>query len=249
MNKKRENKSPNRTNSPGGKKGLLFMALFQRAFFPHVAIRVLFLSLVIARPAWADDLTGAPHDDPKDLLPPVTQDTSSSSANDRGFLPLPSWARGQVMPPLPQALKPMGKKVVVLTTPPVAAPQPLAPPKDTSAPKVTTVKPTPPAPPSAPAPTPALIAVSPFLEWIKSNPQAASEQARLQASTYTAGSDANAAAPTMNANGTPSGNGNPPSVSAAQPPAPYWLPPLIDSATFGTSSGGSSAAIYTTPQR
>lgn len=157
---------------------------------------------------------------------------------------MPSWARGAVMPPLPQVLKPMGKKVVVLTTPPVAAPEPLAPPKEGAPSTVSVAKPTPVVP--APPTTPALIAVSPFLEWIKANPQAAAEQARQQANTYAAGSDANAAAPTTNANPAPNpGNGGAP--ASAQ--APYWLPPLIDSAPFGTGATGSSAAIYSTPQR
>lgn len=220
------------------------MGSFKRATFPHV-VPLLFLLLIAgAKPVFADDLTGMPHDDPKDLLPPPAQEATSSSF-DTGFLPMPSWARGAVMPPLPQALKPMGKKVVVLTTPPVAAPEPLAPPKEGAPSTVIVAKPTLVTP--APASNPALIAVSPFLEWIKANPQAAAEQARQQANTYSAGSDATAAAPPTNANAAPNTNGNAPGAGVA--PAPYWLPPLIDSAPFGTSTTGSSAAIYSTPQR
>jgi hypothetical protein len=201
------------------------------------------LALTNVKPACADDLTGLAHDDPKDLLPPAALAASSSPSYDTGFLPLPSWSRGAVMPPLPQVLKPMGKKVLVLTTPPVAAPAPLAPPKDNSSATVVISKPTPVANPAASSPTPAMIAVSPFLEWIKSNPQAA-EQARQQANIY-------AASPASNS--TPA-NGNPaPGAPPAAGVAPYWLPPLIDSAPFGTntgaSTGGSSAAIYSTPQR
>jgi len=220
------------------------MGSFKRATFPHVMLLLIPLLLGAAKPVLADDLTGMPHDDPKDLLPPPAQEATSSSF-DTGFLPMPSWARGAVMPPLPQALKPMGKKVVVLTTPPVAAPEPLAPPKEGAPSTVIVAKPTLVTP--APASTPALIAVSPFLEWIKANPQAAAEQARQQANTYTAGSDANVAAPTTNANS----NGNAPGagVTAAPAPAPYWLPPLIDSAPFVTSTNGSSDAFFTTPQR
>jgi hypothetical protein len=220
------------------------MSFMKRAPFPHVVPLLLLLSLAAAKPVFADDLTGMPHDDPKDLLPPPVQEAASSSF-DTGFLPLPSWARGAVMPPLPQALKPMGRKVVVLTTPPAAAPEPLAPPRETAPPTVIVAKPTPVAP-ASPS-TPALIAVSPFLEWIKANPQAAAEQARQQANTYTAGSDANPPAATTNGNAAPNTNGTAPGSSTAA--APYWLPPLIDSAPFGAGATGSSAAIYSTPQR
>ncbi|MEI9998745.1 MAG: hypothetical protein WDO13_06025 [Verrucomicrobiota bacterium] len=142
------------------------------------------------------------------------------------------------MPPLPQALKPMGGKVAVLTTPPVPAPAvPLAPPKDATVEKL---KPVAPAPP-APAPSPALIAVSPFLQWIKANPQAAADQARQQAGAYQAGSDAATApaAPVAPNAGTPTGPIE----------APYWMPPLIDNSSFGTLPSGSGAAIYTRPQQ
>ncbi len=209
------------------------------------------LSLAAAKPVLADDLTGMMHDDPKDLLPPTAQEAPSSPSYNTGFLPLPSWARGATMPPLPQALKPMGKKVVVLTTPPVAAPQSLTPPRDQTTSTVTVARTTPVSPTPA-AQTPAMIAVSPFLEWIKANPQAAAEQARQQAGTYAAGSDANAAVPPTTG-AAASNNSNAPvaGTTMAPPSAPYWLPPLIDAAPFGTSSspGGSSAAIYSTPQR
>ncbi len=150
------------------------------------------------------------------------------------------------MPPLPDVLKPMGAKKAVLTTPPVAASAPLAPPKDAEKPTVVVAKPTVVAP--APAPSPALIAVSPFLDWIKANPQAAAEQARQQASTYQAGDPTGpvVAAPAPNA--APNNSGTVPVVVG---PAPYWMPPLIDAAPFTSNSGnitGSGAAIYSTPQ-
>jgi hypothetical protein len=214
------------------------MASLKRAAFPHIVLLFLLLSLALVKPIVADDLTGMPHDDPKDLLPPSAQEApSSSSSYDTGFLPLPSWARGAVMPPLPQVLKPMGKKVVVLTTPPTAAPQPLAPPRDSESATVVVARPTPVATAPTAAPTPALIAVSPFLEWIKANPQAA------------AGSEANAAAPAANA--APNTNATGAGVTTAPVPPPYWLPPLIDASSFGpgASTGGSSAAIYSQPQR
>src|ERR1700678_1654175 len=104
------------------------MATVKRAAFPRIVSLLLLLSLVAAKSAFADDITGAPHDDPNDLLPPPAQESASAPLYDTGFLPLPYWARGVVMPPLPATLRPMGGKVAVLTTPPVAAPQPLAPP-------------------------------------------------------------------------------------------------------------------------
>ena len=222
------------------------MASIPRATFPHVVPLLLLVSLAAMKSASADDLTGMPHDDPKDLLPPPAQEAPSPSSYDVGFLPMPSWARGVVMPPLPDKLKPMGGKVAVLTTPPVAAPQPLAPPKEFAPPTVIVARPTilTPAPAAAPQ-NPALIAVSPFLDWIKANPQAAAEQARQQANAYQAGSEANAAAATPGANIAPNNTGSAPVIA---PASPYWMPPLIDSAPFGASSGGSSAAIYSTPQ-
>ncbi len=221
------------------------------AAFPRVASFFFLVTLTVTRFVHADDLTGMAQDDPKDLYPAPAPQSSYVPNYNSGFLPLPSWARGVVMPPLPDVLKPMGKKAV-LTTPPVPAPQPLAPPKDPATTTVTVGKPivVTPTPAPAPAPNPALIAVSPFLDWIKANPQAAAEQARQQASSYQAVGDANAAASTGTTtvpNPAPANGGNAPVVA---PPAPYWMPPLIDTATFGTgTTTGSSAAIYTTPQR
>jgi hypothetical protein len=214
------------------------------ATFRRSVSTLLFLLLAVAPILRADDLTGMLQDDPKDLYPasapaPASQPACVANYNT-GFLPMPSWARGVVMPPLPDVLKPMGRKAV-LTTPPVPAPQPLAPPKDSAPPTVVVAKPTVVAP--TPVPNPALIAVSPFLDWIKANPQAASEQARQQAAAYQVGAEANAAVAPATA----------PASSTVPPAAPYWMPPLIDAAPFGTgvtgNTTGSSAAIYTTPQR
>jgi hypothetical protein len=208
---------------------------------------VVILSLAVVKPVQADDLTGAPHDDPKELTPASLQmSAAGAQTGEIAFQPMPAWARGTVMPPLPQALKPMGKKVAVLTTPPVAAPT-LAPPGEgatstalVAKPKVVTPMPNP-----APAPTPALIAVSPFLQWIKANPQAAAEQARQQAGAYQADPNAPATAGAPNAS-TPTG----PNAPAAQADGPYWMPPLIDASQFGSGNvTGSGAAIYSTPQR
>jgi hypothetical protein len=215
--------------------------------------------------ARADDLTGQPHDDPKDLLPAPAQASNCPESDTSGFLPLPSWARDAVMPPLPAVLKPNGK-LAVLTTPPKAAPLTPPPAKDEVTANVIVEKPTP-APaapaPAAPAPQPtALIAVSPFLDWIKANPHEAAQQARQEAGSYAAGSDASPAAPISPVSPS-SGNaqaGTGPVVGAVVAPAgpggpavtPYWMPPLVDTAPFGSSGGnmvGSSAAIYTTPQR
>jgi hypothetical protein len=205
-----------------------------------IFILIALLVVLLCNPADGDDLTGQAQDDPKDLAP--TPPPAPCAPTGMMFQEMPAWSRDAVMPPLPDTLKPMGKKVVVNTVPPT--PAPLAPPKDAaSAPEVTVAKPVA-TPPPAPAPSPALIAVSPFLQWIQSNPQAAS-QARQQASAY------QAPAPTTPAGNGTSGNAAAPATAATPtgPTDPYWLPPLIDTAPFGGQTGGSSAAIYVTPQR
>jgi len=221
------------------------MASSTRASFPRIICLLLCFTPAVLNVLRADDLTGMAQDDAKDLLPPSAQ-TSSAPCYNPEFLPMPSWARGVVMPPLPAVLTPMGKKVV-LTTPPTPAPAPLAPPKDAdNKSTVVVAKPT----VVSPAPSPNLIAVSPFLDWIKANPQAAAEQARQQAGAYSAADPNGAivAAPAPNA--APNTSGTVPVVVA--PPAPYWMPPLIDAAPIVSNPGnisGSGAAIYSTPQR
>jgi hypothetical protein len=185
--------------------------------------------LLLPGHALGDQYTGLAHDDPKDLLPPA--DPCPASIGDVGFQPLPIWAGRATMPPLPAQLKPMGARPSVAVTPASAtasAPAPvspsLAPPAET--PLVATAPAASVKAPSAPAPNPTLVAVSPFLQWIRANPQAAAVEARLQANNY-----------------------HPPSPSAAPASdSPYWLPPMIESDT-GTGTGGGSAAIYSTPQR
>jgi hypothetical protein len=195
----------------------------------------IFLSLVVTLPpslVRGDDLTGQAQDDPKDLLPALSPAPRPQPTGLGAFQPLPAWARGVVMPPLPDQLKPMGKKIAVLVAPPT--PAPLAPPKDmASAPIGTETKPN---PSQAPAESnPDLIAVSPFLQWVKSNPQAAAVAARQQANGYRTPSNSEPGAGNAGATGTP--------------PDAYWLPPLIDSADFGSKPVTGSAAIYQTPQR
>jgi hypothetical protein len=180
----------------------------------------------------ADDLTGASQDDPKDLLP--TPPTTTLRTSTMFFLPMPSWARGVVMPPLPYQLKPMGKKPANLVSASEAAS--LTPPPDGS-----TTPTGPVAKPKAPPVenNPDLITVSPFLQWIKSNPQAAAAEARRQANAY--GAPPSAPGIPGNPNGAPSTAGSDDN---------YWLPPLIDSGDFGPKPVVSgSAAIYQTPQR
>jgi hypothetical protein len=88
-----------------------------------------------------------------------------------------------------------------------------------------------------------MITVSPFLQWIQANPQAAATEARQQAGVYR---------PPI---ALPGGNVLPGAASAGA--NPYWLPPMIDTpevnSTGAGSSGptavGGSAAIYSTPQR
>jgi hypothetical protein len=213
--------------------------------------------IIMSSLAHGDDLTGLPQDDPKDLQPSAPQTPTSSESQSTGgiqFQPLPSWSRGVVMPALPYQLKPMGKKPVVEVTPPTPAPEPLAPPKDTPAtppspaPTVTKEKPAP-----APAPTdtnPALITVSPFLQWIKSNPQAASE-ARQEANSYHAGPLPAPDAGSSNSAGNTASSGSTANTITGSTGTddPYWLPPLIDSSDFETKPVSGSAAIYQTPQR
>ncbi len=197
----------------------------------HVSLKassLVLLALLLAsspRLMRGDDLTGLAQNDPKDLMPARSPSAPCPTTGPTLFVPLPNWARTVVMPPLPYQLTPMGRKPVVATASP--APTSLTPPP-TSAPAVATEtsKPKP-----APAETtnPALMAVSPFLQWVKSNPQAAAAQARQQANSYKAGPGSS---PDTNRNDDA-----------------YWLPPLIDSGDFSSKPVTGSAAIYTTPQR
>jgi len=217
------------------------MATTASATFRRIAC--LCFSLAVLNFARANDLTGEAQDDVKDLMPPQAP---APCYNSTGFLPMPAWARGVNMGPMPWVLSPMGKKPVVATTP---APAPLSPPKEDK-PAVAVAKPAVVTP--APAPNPNLIAVSPFLDWIKANPQGAAEQARQQAGTYSAtdASGAIVAAPPATPNAAPNSTGTVPVVVA--PPAPYWMPPLIDAAPIVSNPGnisGQGAAIYSTPQR
>jgi len=199
-------------------------------------------------PARADDLTGLPQNDPKELLPycasaPATP--SIPSACEVNFVPMPGWARGVLMPPLPDALKPMGKQPKPVVAAPKPAPQPLQPPSD----ETTTAGSNAPASTSSSGPkqpeNPAMITVSPFLQWIESNPQAAATEARQQAGAYR---------PPI---ALPGSNIAPGATGASGSTSPYWLPPLIDTPGVDSSSAGSSgstavggsAAIYSTPQR
>ena len=200
----------------------------------HVNALLLLFLLIATAPHFVrgDDLTGLPQNDPKDLM--AVAPSPAQPTGEITFVQMPAWSRGIIMPPLPYQLKPMGKKpasTVASTTPP------LAPPKDDNSGSAPATENAAPKPAPAPEP-PALVAVSPFLQWIKSNPQAAAAQARQQANNYNA-SSVPPPAPGASGNGpaAPNGNGE----------DPYWLPPLIDSAGSMPVSG--SAAIYSTPQR
>jgi hypothetical protein len=206
---------------------------------PLILLPIFAMSLSLL--ARADDLTGLPVDDPKDLLPnPAARTTFCPSNGEVLFVPMPSWARGVTMPPLPDQLTPMGKKSAAATAP---VPAPLAPPKDVSPISTTNGVETTMAGGKAPASvgSPAMITVSPFLQWIKANPQAAAIQARQQAGNYHTGP--------LSPNAIPGGPGGPTGGGENASDDSYWLPPLIDSSDIGTKSVGGSAAIYSTPQR
>jgi len=201
------------------------------------------IALLLPLLARADQYTGLPEDDPKELLP--LRSAPGSSSGTVGFLPLPNWAHVTTLPPLPNVLKPYGNKTPVATaaTPTGATPPPLAPPKETApvpTPVTVTTVTTTAQPPATPAPTNSndstMVTVSPFLQWIKANPQAAAEQARQQAGNY------NATAPVTPTPGAPGGNVPPPQDT-------YWLPPMLESTPSDSQTPGSSAAIYSTPQR
>jgi len=196
-----------------------------------------FFALLFSSCARADDLTGLPVDDPKDLSPAPAQQQQVISQTSNGFVAMPAWARGVVMPPLPDQLKPMGKKSLAASS---SAPTPavVQPVKQASI-VPTTVGPDGTTVPSKPE-NPAMVTVSPFLQWIKANPQAAAAQARQQAAVYHAGPGAG-------------GAGSPP-ITGPGAPAPtsddnYWLPPLIDQSEIQPGATGGSAAIYSKPQR
>jgi len=201
----------------------------------------------------ADALTGTPYDDTKEMGAAPTSVTSTQSANL--FLPMPGWARGNVMPPLPDKLKPMGRGTGVTagtasktaTTPTATAS--LAPPKDTTITAGPTKEETPAPSKPAPAPfesNPALVTVSPFLQWIKANPQAAATQARQEAGNYNNPPNAPVPAAPGSGHSAATINGQPAPTGSADP---YWLPPLIDSPDIAPTVVGGSAAIYSTPQR
>jgi hypothetical protein len=185
-----------------------------------VILTMLFLSLILIR---ADD---GSLPDPKEM-----GEAPAPCTTDFTFLPLPAWASAK-MPPLPEQLKPMGHEPVLAKPSPaaVAETKPDLPPMPKKLPQVYPL-----ASSKEPAPaasdSPVLMAVSPFLEWIKDHPQEAAAAARKEADTYSAG---------------PGPAGPAPGAS------PYWMPPMIDSdsgTTTSGNSGGGSAAIYSTPQR
>jgi hypothetical protein len=184
-----------------------------------VILFLIFLSLVMAR---AGDDTGLPGDDPKDATP-TDPEVSTTSVSDM-FLPMPEWSRFKKMPPLPDVLKPMGASAEPRAKPATAA---VAETKPDGAPPP---KPAPKA--MAPQPDADLVAISPFLQWVKDHPDAAA-QARKQAAD-----DATTTAP--------AGAPTPANASAD----PYWMPPMVDApdASAPPPTGGSSAT-YSRPQR
>jgi hypothetical protein len=177
---------------------------------------VLVLLLVTFGLAHADDATGLPQGDPKDMSSEQAGAPAPCLTGDF-FLPIPTWSHFTKMPPLPEQLTPMGHSLTIAKPAPAA----VAETKPDAAPM-----PKPAVKPKPAAPDPALMAVSPFLQWVKDHPDEAASQARKQAETYTAGPPA-VTAPTIN---------------------PYWMPPMIDDSGTPPPVTG-SAAIYSRPQR
>jgi hypothetical protein len=194
--------------------------------------------LLIIFSSWVhgDDLTGMAQDDPKDLTATPVPAVITRSCDAGLFVPMPAWARKVVMPPLPLELQPMGGKTKV-AGPPSATPA-VNMTKDANATAAAN------AAAAKPPENPAMVTVSPFLQWIKSNPQAAAAQARQQAEIYHTGPTPPTAATANNA--TPAANAN---AAQGSTQDNYWLPPLIDSPDFGSTAVGGSSAIYSTPQR
>jgi hypothetical protein len=189
-----------------------------------VILLMFFVSAVLIR---ADDEAGS-LPDPKEMGEPQP----TPCLTDITFLPLPAWASAK-MPPLPEQLKPMGHEPQLARPAPaaVAETKPDMPPMPKKLPQVYPL-----ASSKEPAPaasdSPALSAVSPFLEWIKDHPEEAAAQARKEADASSAGS----AAP----------------IGSAPGATPYWMPPMIDTsapAPAAQAGGNGSAAIYSTPQR
>jgi hypothetical protein len=186
-----------------------------------IILVLILLSLAFAR---ADDDTGLPGNDPKEIAS-ERPEVSTTSCVSEMFLPIPEWSHFEKMPPLPGVLQPMGhspESTVKSSPAAVAETKPDGAPPPKPAPK-----------PKEPTPDPDQVAISPFLQWIKDHPGDAAAEARKQAA-----SDAGAPAP----------------ASPAAPNAPvdpYWMPPMIDSSSAPAveASGGGSAAIYTRPQR
>jgi len=192
-----------------------------------IIFMLILASLAFAR---ADDNTGLPGDDPKDVAPDRSEVSTTNCVSEM-FLPIPEWSRFTKMPPLPGVLTPMGvspesevkpSKAALAETKPDGAPPPKPAPK-----------------PMAPAPDPDQVAISPFLQWIKDHPAEAVAAARKEAATDS---------------GTPAATPAGALAPAGVPADPYWMPPMIDSASapppdVQAVGGPGSAAIYSRPQR
>ncbi len=202
---------------------LIFISLRDWRVSAYSLVGCSALLILLGGRVHGDEYTGLSKDDPKELISAPSHSTPAPTISSL-FLPMPGWAGGLNSLATPDVLSPMGKKKEVAAA---AKPEPLAPPKET--PAVFVPKPEVTETPKQPE-QPALIAVSPFLQWVKSNPQAAAAEAKAQAAA---------------SNPAPAATG-PVQATGPAPGDPYWLPPLIDSSAF---TPGSSAAIYTTPQR
>ena len=179
-----------------------------------IILLLILASLAFAR---ADDSTGLPGDDPKDVGP-ERPEVSTTSCVSEMFLPIPEWSRFTKMPPLPERAdadgRVAGERSQAARRPPWPRRSPMA-----------RLRPSPRRSRWRPAPDPDQVAISPFLQWIKDHPQDA-VAAGAQGSR-----DGCAARPRLPR----------PARSAAggAPADPYWMPPMIDSAAAPTVEASS----------
>jgi hypothetical protein len=173
----------------------------------------------------ADDQAGP--QDPKEMAPAPQQQPDLRCYTEQAFLPMPEWSHFTKMPPLPEALTPMGAVANKARPSPaaVAETRPDMPPMPKKLPQIGPLATSGKAAPS-PSNKPTLEAISPFLQWIQEHPQQAAAAARKDAATE---------------NAAPASDGGPGGAD------PYWMPPMMDEPV--QAGGNGSTATYSTPQK